>query len=88
MNEEKLMAIYMELTGATEGLARSVIIHLDMYHPRDFVQMLDADRLLYPAHHALVQEDCASGPDPVSADESLGGGWQPVGQQPSLSLAK
>ena len=29
--EERLVALYVELTGASESLARSVIIHLDLY---------------------------------------------------------
>jgi len=29
MSEEALIALYMALTGASEGLARSVVIHLE-----------------------------------------------------------
>ena len=29
--EERLVALYVELTGGSESLARSVIIHLDLY---------------------------------------------------------
>jgi len=54
----------------------------------DFINVLDAERSLYQAQDALVQSDRTVSTDVVALYKSLGGGWETVGKQTSLSLVQ
>jgi outer membrane protein, multidrug efflux system len=51
----------------------------------DFLHVLDTERSLYAAQDALVQSDQAVSLNLVQLYKALGGGWEAVKEQPSLS---
>jgi multidrug efflux system outer membrane protein len=54
----------------------------------DFLRVLEAERSLYQAQDALVQSDRAISANLISLYKSLGGGWENIETQNSVTLAQ
>jgi multidrug efflux system outer membrane protein len=52
----------------------------------DFINVLEAERALYQAQHALAQSDRNISTDVVALYKSLGGGWDAIEKTPPLGV--